>query len=51
MNVEIVDDGFAAHLEHVFANDCGNARRLTREEWQGRPVVAKLSELVLAPLF
>ncbi len=50
INVEIFDDGVAAHMESVFANDRTNARRLTEGEWLRRPLVAKLSELVLAPL-
>ncbi|GAA3726444.1 cardiolipin synthase [Spinactinospora alkalitolerans] len=50
INVEIFDDEVAAHLEEVFANDSGNARLLTEEEWHARPFVAKLSELILAPL-
>jgi len=50
VNVEVVDDAYAAHLEQVFIHDASNARRLTATEWQRRPVAAKLSERVLAPL-
>lgn len=50
INVEIFDDGVAAHLEDVFANDSVGARPLTEREWRARPFVAKFSELVLAPL-
>ena len=50
INLEIVDDGFAAQMETVFENDRSNARRLEPDEWFGRPVVAKASELILAPL-
>lgn len=50
VNMEIFDDGVARHLEAVFANDSTNARPLSKEEWQSRPLVAKFSELVLAPL-
>jgi cardiolipin synthase A/B len=50
INVEIIDDGFAAEMERVFENDRSNARRLEPDEWFARPIVAKASELVLAPL-
>ncbi|GAB3448887.1 phospholipase D-like domain-containing protein [Streptomonospora sediminis] len=50
INVEVFDDGLAAHLEHVFAKDSTNTRLLTLEEWTGRSLVAKFSELVLVPL-
>ena len=50
INLEIIDDGFAAEMERVFENDRSNARRLEPDEWFARPFVAKASELVLAPL-
>ncbi len=50
INVEIFDEAFAEHLETIFAADVSNARRLSAEEWRGRPVAAKFSELVLRPL-
>ena len=50
INLEIIDDGFAAEMERVFENDRSNARRLEPDEWFARPIVAKASELVLAPL-
>ncbi|MFC3998985.1 phosphatidylserine/phosphatidylglycerophosphate/cardiolipin synthase family protein [Nocardiopsis sediminis] len=50
INVEVFDEAVAAHLEHVFGNDSTNARRLTRSEWRARPLLAKLSELILIPL-
>ncbi|WP_046470496.1 phospholipase D-like domain-containing protein [Allosalinactinospora lopnorensis] len=50
INVEIIDSGVAAHLEQVFANDRGNARPLTAEEWSGRPVWVRFGEILLAPL-
>ena len=49
VNVEIFDEGVARHLERIFDNDLTNARELTEQEWHGRPVMAKFSELVLAP--
>jgi cardiolipin synthase len=50
VNLEIIDDGFAAEMERVFENDRSNSRRLEPDEWFARPIVAKASELVLAPL-
>ncbi len=50
INLEIVDDAFAAEMERVFETDRSNARRLGADEWFSRPVVAKLSELILTPL-
>ncbi|MDO9377543.1 MAG: phospholipase D-like domain-containing protein [Nocardioidaceae bacterium] len=50
VNVEIHDDGVAAHLERIFENDLTNARRLPAQEWHDRTVVARFSEAVLAPL-
>lgn len=49
INVEIIDDGVAASLEQVFATDLTNARLLTLEEWQRRPLLAKFAEMLLAP--
>ncbi|QBI55230.1 phospholipase D-like domain-containing protein [Streptomonospora litoralis] len=50
INVEVFDDDMAAHLERVFAKDSTNTRLLTLEEWSGRPLVAKLCEMLLVPL-
>ncbi|HET7326074.1 MAG TPA: phosphatidylserine/phosphatidylglycerophosphate/cardiolipin synthase family protein [Nocardioidaceae bacterium] len=50
INVEFFSPELAEHMEKVFATDCGNARELTLHEWEQRPLVAKLSERVLAPL-
>ena len=50
INLEIIDDGFAAEMERVFENDRSNARRLEPDEWFARPIVAKASEMILAPL-
>ncbi len=50
VNVEIFDDDFAAHLERIFATDCSQARQLDAEQWQRRPLTAKLGERLLAPL-
>jgi len=50
INLEILDDALAAHLEMVFETDASNARVLTRAEWSSRPLVAKACEWILAPL-
>ena len=50
VNVEMFDEDVAKHLERVFETDLTNARELTEEEWRGRPIMAKFSELVLTPL-
>ena len=50
INLEVVDDGLAAHLEQVFANDLEQCEELTLEQWQRRPVVARACEILLAPL-
>lgn len=50
INVEIIDRGVAEHLARVFANDCANARPVIEEDWNHRPIWAKLGELLLAPL-
>lgn len=50
INLEILDDGVARHMEEIFALDSGNAHRLTAEKWHSRPWVAKACEYILAPL-
>lgn len=50
INLEILDDDVAAHMEVVFAKDCSNAHLLTADKWHSRPWVAKCCELILAPL-
>ncbi|WP_157439564.1 phospholipase D-like domain-containing protein [Aeromicrobium sp. Root344] len=50
INLEILDDALAQHLETVFETDASNARVLTRAEWSSRPLVAKACEWILAPL-
>nr|WP_233275858.1 phospholipase D-like domain-containing protein [Isoptericola variabilis] len=50
INLEIVDDGVAARLEDTFRMDLTNARELTLDEWERRPALKKLAELVLSPL-
>lgn len=50
INLEILDDDVAEHMEVVFATDRSNTRELTADEWHSRPWVAKACELILAPL-
>jgi cardiolipin synthase len=50
VNVEFYDQALAQQMEEVFVNDASNTRELTLEEWCRRPLVVKLSELILAPL-
>ena len=50
INLEILDDDLAKHLETVFENDLGQATELTRAEWERRPLVVRACELLLAPL-
>lgn len=50
INVEVVDDALAAHLEDVFARDLTNCVELTLPEWERRWVVSRACELLLKPL-
>jgi cardiolipin synthase len=50
INVEFFDEALAQQMEEIFANDSTNARELTLDEWRQRPLIAKFSEAVLAPL-
>nr|NLI49041.1 hypothetical protein [Propionibacterium sp.] len=50
INVEITDADVAAEMEAIFTMDAGNCVELTLEQWQERPLAAKVSEIVLTPL-
>lgn len=50
INAEIVDEGVAALMDKVFANDSTATRELTLEEWTSRRLHARFSEAVLVPL-
>ncbi|WP_324653593.1 phosphatidylserine/phosphatidylglycerophosphate/cardiolipin synthase family protein [Georgenia sp. H159] len=50
INVEIHDKDLAAQMEDIFATDLTNARRLTIEEWERRPFLARVGEELLHPL-
>lgn len=50
INIEILDADVAAEMEAIFEIDAGNCLELTLEEWQRRPLAAKVSETILTPL-
>ena len=50
VNLEIVDDGQAAHMQEIFRKDLTNCRRLTLEEWQQRGWWVRGIERLLRPL-
>jgi cardiolipin synthase A/B len=50
INLEVYSHRFAAQMERMFELDKTNARELTLEEWERRPLPAKVVERVLATL-
>ncbi|WP_344044653.1 phospholipase D-like domain-containing protein [Nocardioides panacihumi] len=50
INVEVIDEAFAAVLEEIFDLDSSNSLELTRNEWEARDVHRKFTEFVLKPL-
>lgn len=50
INAEILDEDLATMMEEIFVMDMGNCRELTLEEWERRPLAAKVSEAIIAPL-
>ena len=50
INLEVYSRRFAAQMERMFELDKTNARELTLEEWEKRPLPAKVVERVLATL-
>lgn len=50
INLEIYSRRFAAQMERMFELDKTNARELTLEEWENRPLPAKAVERILASL-
>ncbi len=50
INLEILDDDLAQHLEKVFEKDLSHATELTLHEWEQRTVAARLCEWLLRPL-
>ena len=41
-NLNVLDAGFAAEQERIFEDDLRQSRRVTLEEWQGRPWTQKV---------
>ncbi len=50
INVELLDEEFAADMEHVFSIDLSNAFDLTPERWESRSWLSWASEQILRPL-
>lgn len=50
INMEIFSTDLANQMEQVFLNDLTNARQLTLEQWEERPVVNRVIERLLRPL-
>jgi cardiolipin synthase len=50
LNIEVYSRTLAAQMERMFALDKTNAKELNLEEWERRPLPAKLVERVLASL-
>ena len=50
INMEIFSTDLANQMEQVFLNDLTNARQLTLDQWEERPVVNRVIERLLRPL-
>ncbi len=50
INLEVIDEAFAAQMERIFLHDESNTLELTVSEWEARDLHRKFVELVLAPL-
>src|SRR5215216_6155694 len=50
INLEVYSRRYAAQMERMFELDKTNARELTLEEWERRPLPAKIAERALATL-
>jgi len=50
LNLEVYSRGLAAQMERMFELDRTNAEELTLQEWESRPLPAKLVERTLASL-
>lgn len=49
LNLQIRSPEYAQQLERIFENDLTTARLLTLEEWESRPFLVKIGELLLKP--
>ena len=50
INLEILDPGLAAGMQQVFEDDCIRSEQLTYADWNSRPIVSRVYELILKPL-
>jgi len=50
INMSIYDADLAETMERVFESDLTNCRRLELDEWENRPFINKIGELLLTPL-
>lgn len=50
INVELIDESMADAMERMFKRDLENARELTLDEWEGRRMLSRFSEAIIAPL-
>ncbi|MFW6775074.1 phospholipase D-like domain-containing protein [Nocardioides sp. CPCC 205120] len=50
INVEVIDEEFAATMEEIFLSDQGHSWELRADEWEARSAHRKFTEFVLAPL-
>lgn len=49
INLEILDADVARQMEEIFRVDAQNCTELTLEEWTSRPIIARVTEGLLAP--
>ena len=50
VNAEFYDEELAQQMEKIFANDSLNTHEITLKEWQRRPLLQRLAEIILLPL-
>ena len=50
INLELVDEKQAAHMEEIFRRDLERCREMTVDEWEGRPWHYRAAERILQPL-
>ena len=50
INVEVIDESFAAVMEEIHRTDESNSLELTKSEWEARDLHRKFTETVLWPL-
>lgn len=50
VNAEFYDEKLAQQMEKIFASDSLNTHEITLKEWQSRPLLQRLAEIILLPL-